>query len=434
MRLLVGALAGLVVMAAGCGGSDAAPTATPASDMTATSSVSTSETATATSTSAASPTPTPWDDYVDVVEGEPVPLPEGVVLYYYGYVFSEGIPVDRWLRAHQTSEGLVIRDLARSLPGTASLYSLAANYEGQHLVASLCVVGHCGGVGDPTPDATLQTFESVDGGITWDEVDSPPLGVRFIGALDAFRTPVGIYSDYPGGPTHWISWPDGGEFEPPLADARASVVGGELLWEIEDEELPHRGGIVVDAHGQVVAGAIRPPLPGQFGFERSDVLNLVEWVPWPRDDGRTGYVSQVNADGSMVRTVRYQGTDLDPIGWADENRIVARRSYPRQGSYGDAVLLNLETGEMNPIEGLRPTAEDRDSYVRGVATGEFAMVDAPGSCLHVRSEADAGSQSLGCFADGVLLEEVEGDSTAEWLPVRAPGGIEGFASTKFLVR
>jgi hypothetical protein len=66
------------------------------------------------------------------------------------------------------------------------------------------------------------------------------------------------------------------------------------------------------------------------------------------------------------------------------------------------------------------------------------MVDAPGSCLHVRAAASDASESLECFADGVLFEvtsePVDDAAGAEWLPVRAPGGIEGFASSEFLLR
>jgi hypothetical protein len=66
------------------------------------------------------------------------------------------------------------------------------------------------------------------------------------------------------------------------------------------------------------------------------------------------------------------------------------------------------------------------------------MVDAPGSCLHVRAAASADSASRECFADGVLFEVtgagMDDANGAEWLPVRAPGGIEGFASTEFLLR
>ena len=43
------------------------------------------------------------------VEGDRVPLLHGVVLYYYGYVFTEGIPAYRSSRAVQTENGLDIR-------------------------------------------------------------------------------------------------------------------------------------------------------------------------------------------------------------------------------------------------------------------------------------------------------------------------------------
>jgi hypothetical protein len=210
------------------------------------------------------------------------------------------------------------------------------------------------------------------------------------------------------------------------------------LWEVEDEDLPPDGGIIVDEEGDIVADRIRPPLEGQFGFERTANLDLVWWVPWPRDGDRTGYISQVDPDGTVVRTVHYRGTDFHPIGWIDNDRVVARRSYPREGSLADAVIINLETGLMNAIVGLQPTDEDRDSYVRGVVTGEFAMVDTPDSCLNIRPEASLDSHAQRCVPNGVLVEvagdAVQDESGIDWLPVGVPPGIQGWASTEFLLR
>jgi hypothetical protein len=215
------------------------------------------------------------------------------------------------------------------------------------------------------------------------------------------------------------------------------MIEGRFVWRTY-EEGSSDGGSFYDEDGAVIAAPVRSPLEAPHNFYRENLTDVVWWIPDDRQTELIGYVSEVAPDGALVRSVRYEGNDMWPIAWIDDDRVVVLRFYPRDRSIGAAYIVNLETGEMNEIDGLRPTDQDRDSYVTTLMTGEFAMVDAPGSCLHVRAEANVAAKSLECFADGVLFE-VTGEAAldsggAEWLPVRAPGAIEGFASSEFLLR
>jgi hypothetical protein len=362
-----------------------------------------------------------------------------VVIYYYGYVFTEGIPADRWLRAHQTEEKLVIRDLSEGLPEGSNGYSFQGPPVDGHLATILCVQGYCGGIGEPSADAREERYESFDGGLTWKLSTSIELpdgtyiaGTRSDGATIAF------HYDPNDGSYEWFTWPDRQPVTPPEPGAIARMIDGRLVWRTYASNSPDTGGSIYDETGNVIAAPIEPPLPGPFDFVREGVLDLAWWLPWPRDAESTAYISEVAASGTVLRTVKARGFDPALIGWIDEDTIVVRRWGSPDASLADAALIDLETGAMNRIDGLQPTEKDRDVYVTEVVVGDFAMVDAPGSCLHVRAAAGSDSESLECYADGVLFE-VTGEAMVdaagvEWLPVRAPGGIDGYASTEFLLR
>jgi hypothetical protein len=333
---------------------------------------------------------------------------------------------------------LVVRDLAPDVPENSNGgYQFLDDVATGHLSARLCVQGYCGGHADPSPDAREETYESVDGGVTWGPILSPPRGTYIEGAR-ADGNLVAFSTNGSGAISEWFTWPDMEPVSPPGPNLRALMIGGRLLWRSISTDFPMDGGTFYDEQGELVAAPIERPIPGTYDFQRRAVLNLVTWNPSPRDGGVTGYLSEVAPDGAILRSVRYQGYDVSPIAWRDDDRVVVLRYYPRDESIGAAYIVNLETGEMNEIDGLRPTDQDRDSYVTALMTGEFAMVVAPGSCLHVRAAASADSASRECFADGVLFEVtgagMDDANRAEWLPVRAPGGIEGFASTEFLTR
>jgi hypothetical protein len=374
-----------------------------------------------------------------VVEGDPVPLPDGVVLYYYGYVFTEGIPADRWLRAHQTQDGLVIRDLSEALPEGSGGLSAERGFASGQFATIICVQGYCGGMADPSPDAKEERYVSSDGGITWQFHPGLHLpegvyiaGTRSDGQQIAFRV------HDPPEPFEWFTWPEMQAVTPPVPDAHARMLDGRLVWMTVSGRSPGDGGTIYDEDGNVIAAPVKLPLSGSYDVVRGAVPDLVWWIPFPRDNDATVYLSQVDPGGAVLRTVKLKGLDPAPVGWVDDDRVVIRRWAWHDGSLADTAIVNLQTGEMNRIDGLQPTDKDRDVYSIGVVVGAFAMVDTGGDCLNVRKEPGTSAEGLDCFADGVLLEVTGGavadEAGREWLPVRAPGGIEGYASSEFLRR
>jgi len=97
-------------------------------------------------------------------------------------------------------------------------------------------------------------------------------------------------------------------------------------------------------------------------------------------------------------------------------------------------LIDIEAGETRALRW--PAARGRN-IVRAVVRGPFLRVVAPGDCLRVRAEPGAAGRELVCAADGVLLTDLgETRETADgrWRKVRAPDGVEGWASDPFLER
>jgi hypothetical protein len=305
------------------------------------------------------------------------------------------------------------------------------------MVATICVQGYCGGLGEPSDDAELAAYESRDGGVTWQEIGKPPIGTSLMVSPGNGEL-VGWRYDAERDSVQWFTWPGMEPNTPQSGRAWRQLQDGQVVWSQCPDSHPHTGCTLFDEAGNVVAEPVKLPTTGPHSVIRGETIDLVWWIPYPRDSASTVYVSQVSPTGELLRTVKLEGIDPTPIGWIDDNRIVIRRWGLHERGLADAALLDFGTGEVNPIEGLQPTAQDRDSYLTEIVRGTFAMVDAPGSCLHVRAEPGTAAETLGCFADRVLFtvtgEAVSGPEGTEWLPVRAPGAVEGLASTEFLIR
>jgi len=333
----------------------------------------------------------------------------------------------------------VIRDLSEPLPEGSGGLSAERGFAGGQFATIICVQGDCGGMTEPSPDAKEERYVSSDGGITWQLVEGENLpedvyiaGTRSDGKQIAFRV------HEPSRPFEWFTWPEMEPVTPPAPDAHARMIDGQLVWMTVSGRSPGDGGTVYDEDGNIIAAPVKLPLSGSYDVVRGEVLDLVWWIPLPRDNDATVYVSQVDSEGTVLRTVRLQGLDPAPIGWVDDDRVIIRRWAWHDGSLADTAIVNLETGDMNRIDGLQPTEKDRDVYSIGVVVGAFAMVDTQGDCLNVRKQPEASAEGWGCFGDGVLFEvtgnAVPDEAGIEWLPVRAPGPIVGYASAEFLLR
>jgi hypothetical protein len=100
--------------------------------------------------------------------------------------------------------------------------------------------------------------------------------------------------------------------------------------------------------------------------------------------------------------------------------------------------MDLDAGTIHPIP--QPFVDQKifgRNRVVAVQHGPFARVVSTGDCLNVRAEPSARAEILRCYVDGVLLQDLgetrEADGTT-WARVKAPGGLEGWASVAYLER
>jgi hypothetical protein len=372
---------------------------------------------------ASSPSPTAT---VDLVEGDPVPLPEGLVLYYYGgNVPIEGAVPLPVLRARQAEDGLEIYELSANFP-KGGAYTAHYEFDLGRLAFGICTQGYCGGYGPADADSQNELFVSADGGVRWESLGALPRDAYPAAILEDGTLIVSQF-DSSTNTSHLLTWPDARPLEPPVAGARPQLFGCDLHWVNEEGE-------VFDERGNLVRAAPKFP-PGEFSAIPANVLDLIWWIPLPRDSAGTGYVSEIAPDGSLGRTVTHRGFDLDVIGWIDDDRVLVRRYFPPQGGIGATYILDLRNGSFREVADLRRPG-DRDAYPVAVVRGTFVRVDAPGDCLNLRAGRGTDSPVVTCVADGVLLEPTGDAVTAQdgsrWRPVRTPSGQTGFASVDFL--
>jgi hypothetical protein len=420
----------VLLLAAACDDGDGGPgfvpgTASPET-ATGTASPANSQQPTASSPSPAnSPSPSPTAA-VELVEGGPVPLPEGLVLYYYGgRVPIEGAVPLPVLRARQAEGGLEIYELSANFP-KGGAYTAQYEFELGRLAFGICTRGYCGGYGPADADSQNELFVSSDGGVRWESLGPLPTNA-FPAAILEDGTLIVSQFDPATNTGNLLTWPEARRLEPPVAGARPQLFGRDLHWVNEEGE-------VFDERGNLVRAAPRFP-PGEFSAIPAGVLDLIWWIPLPRDSSGTGYVSEIAPDGTLGRTVTHHGFDLDVIGRIDDDRVLVRRYFPPQGGIGATYILDMRDGSFREVAGLRRDG-DVDAYPVAVVRGTFVRVDAPGDCLNLRAGRGTDSPIVSCVADGVLLEPTGDAVTAQdgsrWRPVRTPSGETGFASVDFL--
>jgi hypothetical protein len=176
----------------------------------------------------------------------------------------------------------------------------------------------------------------------------------------------------------------------------------------------------------------------------------VLWYGYLRNNpSKFSYIAIATPAGDVSRVVAWPGYDFRLEGRLEDALFIGNALTTTDDGVGavlphgpfafEPVLVDLETKVVSVISDLPPAA---GSVVQGpytfpylALTGVFVRVDAGEDCLRVRTEPSAESESLGCFASGVLLSVRLGlPPEDDWTPVRGPGDIEGWAASDFLAR
>ncbi len=458
-RLVIGATAALVVVAAGVlafvllrggGEPDQAATGTPAA--------ATPSPLASVVPSGIAPTSTPQliagIPVRHLALGDPIEVPSGGVLYYrHGcYSCDGGSPNLR--RAYRTADGTLVREeilnglrAASGLPTDREVggFGVMAGPNPGRLIATVCARPECTaqGVGAP-PEAPSDVFRSTDGGVTW--VPS--------GTIPA-RTTIAVVTNEG---TLLAAWKGGSEYDyyylesgavpkRPPGNLYPTALGDRLHW----YGLNNGALSYYDGNGTLVYRSqfgIAPNVEGDRLI--SDLDPAVMFTSWG------GNVDGTNLPSTYLAKLDSSGRPLEIYSWQSElgggfpihsasstlffGNILPNRS-PQQGAarlFGvEAAMFDLAAGTVRPMtelsEGLTGNA---NPYVLRWVPGKVLRVTTGSDCLNLRQEPSVTSPSLGCFADGVLLTDLDEQREPQggaWRRVRSPAGdIEGWASLEFL--
>lgn len=440
----VGIAAAMVI--AGQGDSDSDP-------LPAASSVTPESVATPAATS--SPLTAPTVDLLNTIAGKPigeitltgpVELPDGMVMLFndvcYGCDGGFNLKI-----AYITVDGsmrIVSRmpEEALSVEPRTSLDGFSQ--EGLGTMFALICTGFCGGYDEPTPGSTRALWRSVDGGVTWTRLRGEIPPVSYIAGQAGGEALIGQSASSaanPAGAIEFVWYPSGrkesppsgpGPYEPEIgADGSVSWLSRPAYGSNSPLEYIEPGGL---------RRSIAPPNDDRLRWESVMNPRLTQQRIWTGSfrEGGAGeeYLAFTDdATGTLISVHYFPRRDLRVTRLLNGKTFLggADLADPWSPNQFSPVIVDLSAGTMSPIRSFSPGDNGRKSSIpidvimgtpRVVATGD-------GDCLNVRQEASASSASLGCFAEGVLLMEVEG-STAQWRHVRTPGGEVGWAAAEFL--
>jgi DNA-binding CsgD family transcriptional regulator len=315
--------------------------------------------------------------------------------------------------------------------------------DGAMFAAVACRSSNCGPLGPSAADSSSRLLLSHDGGYSWREAGAYD-GYLNVHAGPGGRIAVQQYV-YEGGAwrTHWfVPGAQEREIVPPAAAAEFAspqvLADGSLLW------LDQAGARLLRTDGSVFFALPRVLGPGEeLGQLR--VLPggrvLANWgnAALHLNGGTRGAVGLYEQDGTELWARDYPPTA--PFFWEYRSPSLAIGNVQAEAGpvYGQLpAIFDAEAWVVHPIGDPfgKPPLQGRNRFL-ALLQGSFARVAGAGDCLNLRTEPSTSAQSLGCFRDGVLLEdrgETREAGGLTWAGVETPAGEAGWASAQYLER
>lgn len=290
--------------------------------------------------------------------GDEVELPDGVALIIEVGCMECHCPcINGLVRVHRDTLGeFRIEELfAGNIAGV-----FAFDDDASEIVIARCSRGYCGPVEPASDDAQTTLSRSLDGGVTWEEVDV------LVGAHAVIATTQeGILLNGPHDPEqqapsgYWL-YPSGDSIQPPAeADGNRviSLPDGRLVWKT------NAGGFVGNDGSDFLAfDDVRDIAPDYTG----DGL-VIEWTG-PREEqlidgfGSQSFLTIARKDGSLLKTFSSPGGPLVFGGWINSSQAIGNAYIIPPGAefnpgFWQPVIFDFDSATIHPIA-MPNTAKD----------------------------------------------------------------------------
>lgn len=393
----------------------------------------------------ASRTTTPPVDAIELTVGDPIPFPEDLALVITTGCWQCDGPTTSIVRLRRTPDGIEQRTLFEPTASTGSISGFAFDAATGRAAVSTCAP-NCSGFGEITGTEQTIIHLSTDGGGSF--AASPPLDGWFtIAGYDARDLLISGPFDADDEPNPVRTYPGQAMvFNPSNAETAFAVKTG-VIWTTRERDR------LIAADGTLLFLAQEEQIIEVTPLEATG--NRIAVLLFHREDaeaGGSGYRLFMGRrdEGAITQERTLTGGFIHAGAALDDCTIVANAdlpagSIPTPDTDGAGfagflpALIDICDGVISPIVDPFTSAPylNGRNLVTAVQTGPFVSVSNNiGDCLNVRESPSTDALSLGCFAAGVLLRDLEESQDAggqAWRRVTTPAGDEGWASSEFLV-
>jgi hypothetical protein len=354
---------------------------------------------------------------------EPIEFPPDTALYIATGCWQCDGPTSAIYRVSRAGYGPVHVDLVFKPADrmTQMIIDVAFSEDGSRILASLCDVGRCANIGQPTKTEETTLYWSDDGGMTWNAIG------HLHGMIDpeAVTDDSFIYRDWLD-ETETYRFADGR----PLTDDQAKKLvepGGRDRWQWDAAA----GTISIDG-GPAIRISTEEYGPSVSWL--NGMLPILSWYapPASRGDPAYGYHLAVYKPEGPLRAFRSTGYK-QLAGWVSDRLAAGTFEQRVPGQLHRTAMrpsvVDLEAGIVYPIADVFDRAPfGGRNYGVQVVRGPFWRV--PGAeCLPLRAWAAAFASQNACAAPGVLLTPSGGvryEKGVEWREASMPNGTTGW--------
>ncbi len=317
-----------------------------------------------------------------LVTAAPPGLPAGWTLFawHLGCFQCDGSFADfrRWTSDGSTPSGEFLFGFTEPPAPAGSahapgVYTVAFDSSGSRIAAGLCTKGYCGGMAEPSDDATAELFRSDDGGRSWRSLGDLGRGAfveGFLGDEVVVRQSTRVGDRWEAS----FLTAGGQSLGPPDFDADSVVLDdarGPVWVRYErnaNGDVNHLRSTYQDA-----GGVVTPPLAGTdailHGVTGTDGYI---WELYTKDaDGQgTTVLAVAGRAGEVRQALRWDGKWWSIRNDSHGRYLVGYGADPSLGPAPAPFIIDLETATLTPLTGLPRSSSETFTY-------PMAIVPAP---------------------------------------------------------